>query len=238
MGKGDDARTVRIACMGAITVPLEDLRPLQDGIKELDPQDYQEMRGLIIEHGYCLPIKAWCSDEGEYWIIGGHQTATVLRGMRDEGWVVPWLPISLVEARSIEEAREIVLIDASTYGREVPEKLQRFLNLSGIAPGKFAKKFRMLRPPKIELPEFNRLYFMDGITGKAGHETSPPEEQPPERVSEDAGLDQQMPPESSPSDEPPPAPPEEPASSDALPPPPRSVDTFHHECPRCGYLYD
>lgn len=238
MGKGDDARKVRIACMGAITVPLEDLRPLQDGIKELDPQDYRELRGLIIEHGYCLPIKAWLDEEKVYWIIGGHQTATVLKGMRDEGWEVPWLPVSLVMARSLEEAREVVLIDASSYGREVPEKLHRFLNLSGIAPGKFAKKFRMLRPPKIELPEFNKLYFMDGITGKQDTESSPPEEQPPERFSEDDGLDQQTPTESSLPDEAPSSEAEEAQSSESLPPPPRSMESFQHECPRCGYLYD
>ena len=123
----DPARTVRIACEGAGTVALADLVGLQGNLKELSPENAAKLRRDIIEQGFSEPIACWRQADGVPRILNGHQRLRVLTEMAAEGWTVPMLPVSWVEAADEAEARRKVLSLASSFGEVTGGGFANFL---------------------------------------------------------------------------------------------------------------
>ena len=129
---GHQTGTVRITCTGASVVDIAELSGFQGTLKTLTPTNAAKLRAQIVDTGFSEPISIWQHD-GKNLVLNGHQRLTVLNLMRMEGWHVPAVPVSLVEAADEDEARRKVLAFASQYGSVTTEGLAAFLDTTELA---------------------------------------------------------------------------------------------------------
>jgi len=129
---GHQTGTVRMACTGAAAVDIAELSGFQGTLKTLTPTNAAKLRAQIVDTGFSEPISIW-QHGGKNLVLNGHQRLTVLAGLRDEGWNVPPVPVSLVEAADEDEARRKVLAFASQYGSVTSEGLAAFLDTTELA---------------------------------------------------------------------------------------------------------
>ena len=140
-------KTVRIACKGCETKELSELENFQDDLKKLTRNNAVKLRNEILELGFSEPVSVWLN-EGRHYILNGHQRVAVLKDLREEGYEVPPLPVSLVEASSYQEAKKKVLALTSQYGQITEDGLQRFLKDARISLDDALESFRF---PEIDL---------------------------------------------------------------------------------------
>jgi len=145
------AGAVRIACTGAGTVDLAELVGLQGGLKDLSPENAAKLRRDIVEQGFSEPIACWRASDGRVRVLNGHQRLRVLGDMRAEGWTVPPLPVSWVEAADETEARRKVLSLGSSFGEVTGDGLRSFMADSGFSLGDVAA---MAAFPEIDFASF------------------------------------------------------------------------------------
>ena len=149
-------KVVRIACEGAAELNLDDLTPIQDDLKELSVENYQKLRGDILNLGFSEPISIWAHDNANL-ILNGHQRYFALKHMRDmEGYSVPPIPVSWVEADNLEEAQLKILSLTSNFGEVTPEGLYKFMNKAKIPLERVKASFRL---PEINMPLFEEEFF-------------------------------------------------------------------------------
>ena len=146
-------------------MPLEQLKPFQGELKSLSKDNYAKLKAEILELGFSEPVSVWVSDEG-YQILNGHQRVRVLQSLRGEGFEVPEIPISLVEAVSYKEAKKKVLALTSQYGKIEGQGLYEFmgeagLDLSDLEPLHFAD---------LDIDEFKAEFFEGGPNFQPGTE--------------------------------------------------------------------
>jgi len=120
-------QTINIAVKGALTLPMEKLQPFQGELKRLERHEYEQLRKNIIENDFSFTIHVW-ENQGNYFIIDGHQRLSALTMMRDnENFFIPELPVSLVSARNYKQAKLKVLAGIAQYGKMTPKSLQAFV---------------------------------------------------------------------------------------------------------------
>lgn len=125
-------KVIRIECEAKTTLPLDKLIPFQDKIKTLPREQYEKFRKVLIEQGVKFSKHVW-KNGNKYYIIDGHQTVYTLTKLRDEeGYKVPNLPVTLVKAKSLKEAKLAVLAGASTFGVFDEVSLEKYLKTNKI----------------------------------------------------------------------------------------------------------
>jgi ParB-like nuclease domain len=107
---------VTIKCEPGPLLDIDVLTEFQGELKSLSKENYEKLKKEILETGFAYPIYVWLN-EGNYYVIGGHQRKRVLSQMRKEGYVIPNIPTTLVHASTWQEAKRRVLQDVSQYGR-------------------------------------------------------------------------------------------------------------------------
>lgn len=153
-GQFDMEQIVKIACKGADTIPLDNFRPFQGKLKSLDKEDYEKLKKEIIELDFSEPISVW-KNEGKINILNGHQRIRVLQQMKKEGWIVPDLPVSYIEADTYEQAKKKVLALASQYGKVTDEGLYEYCIENKIDIEELNDSYRF---PEIDLLKFRDSY--------------------------------------------------------------------------------
>ena len=138
---------IRIACEGADTLSLDRLTPLQRDLKRLSPANAARLRKEILELGFSEPISVWQSN-GTTYILNGHQRVTVLKAMQAEGYTIPSLPVSRVDATDLEQARRKILALTSQYGEMTPDGLSDFLAETQLTLPEVEASFRF---PEIDM---------------------------------------------------------------------------------------
>lgn len=124
-----DKKTIAINCSGAGKLGIDLLTPLQGNLKTLHEENYGKLRNVLIEEGVIEPVSIWEDPKsGKMFILNGHQRIHTLRRMRDEeGFVIPQIPVNMVEARDIKHAKKMVLPMTSQYGTINPEAAFEYL---------------------------------------------------------------------------------------------------------------
>jgi len=122
-------KEIRITCQGAGTAALEDLVPLQGGLKKLDSDRYKKLKRALLKHGFSFPFFVWKS-EGKLHILDGHQRDVALKRLKSQGYTIPPLPIDFIEAASEKEAKEKILLLSSQYGQMTDESALAFMRES------------------------------------------------------------------------------------------------------------
>jgi hypothetical protein len=147
---------VKIECEAAATVPLDDLVPLQGGLKFLPEDNYQALKTSIVEFGFSFPVDAW-KHKGKVYILDAHQRVTCLKRMRDEeGYEVPPLPVAWVKAKDMNVASRKLLAAASQYGQVTPDGLFEFMQKFDIDMAEMKTVFAY---PEVDLNKFEQAFF-------------------------------------------------------------------------------
>jgi hypothetical protein len=146
---------VEIRCAGARSVALSDLEEFQGNLKDLSKENYEKLKSELLELGFSEPVSVW-RYENRWLLLNGHQRVRTLRAMKAEGVDVPAeIPVSVVEASNIKEARKKVLSLTSQYGEITKDGLYEFMNDSDLNMGDL-ENFRF---PEIDLDDFNDEFF-------------------------------------------------------------------------------
>lgn len=120
-----EEKIIQIKCKGSLELNPRELMPFQGNLKELTEENYQKLRKQIIELGFSEPVSVWLH-ENQYKLLNGHQRHRAILRMIDEGFECDAIPVSLIEAKSVKEAKKKVLALTSQYGIMTPESLMVF----------------------------------------------------------------------------------------------------------------
>jgi ParB-like chromosome segregation protein Spo0J len=121
------ARALTVEVEGKRTLPLDSLIPFQEDIKRLERPQYEKFRNSVLDLGISFTIHVW-SHKNKWNVIDGHQRVTGLKMMRDEeGFKVPAVPVSIVKAKTLREAKLKVLAGTSQYGTFDERALEAYL---------------------------------------------------------------------------------------------------------------
>ena len=146
---------VQMKVEGLRHVDISDLNVFQGGLKDLSTENYERLKGQIVRQGFSFPMFVWVND-GQMWLIDGHQRLRVLTKMREEGVDVPEVPVVVVQADSYKEAKEKLLSAASQYGEVTSQGLYEYLAESGIDWREAVESFRL---PEIDWGEFAAGFY-------------------------------------------------------------------------------
>lgn len=142
-------KVVEIKCSTGTALDIENIHPFQGDLKKLSKVNEDRLKKKILELGFSEPMSVW-EHEGKNYILNGHQRLSVLRAMRKSGYTVPEIPVAMVEAKDIKEAKKKVLSLTSQFGEITEEGLFNFMNDSEID----FKDLDGFRLPEINLEKF------------------------------------------------------------------------------------
>ncbi len=118
-------KTIEIKCSATHFIALEDLTIIQGNLKNLSKENYEKLKKVILRHGWSSPIHVWQND-GKNKVLDGTQRVATAKGMKSEGYLIPPLPVTIVEAKDKKEAKEKILAMTSQYGQMTEEGLSQF----------------------------------------------------------------------------------------------------------------
>ncbi len=135
------AKIIKITSKGADFAPVDDFVWFQGDLKTLPDENYQKLKRLIVKLGFSEPISIWFNEKDEKCILNGHQRVLTLKKMRDEGYQIPFIPYSVVEAKNEAEAKQKVLSLASDFGVMSEQGLVNFAAVNNIEMGAIQQQF-------------------------------------------------------------------------------------------------
>jgi hypothetical protein len=144
---------IEIKCKGAVELPIESLLDFQGDLKVLSDESYAKFKSEILELGFSEPISIWVSPEGKNYILNGHQRRKTLLKLQEEGYEIPLIPVSLIEADNIKQAKKKVLALTSQFGTMTQDGLINFCEMNELNIDDMMKEFRF--------PEIPMLKFQD-----------------------------------------------------------------------------
>lgn len=146
---------VEVRCEGAKLLPLDDLHEFQGNLKDLSKENYEKFKQELLDLGFSEPVSVW-NLEGRWMLLNGHQRLRTLRAMKQEGIDVPRsIPVSVVQAKDIEEAKKKVLSLTSQYGQITKDGLYEFMSEAGLE----MEDIENFRFPEIDLDNFGEEFF-------------------------------------------------------------------------------
>jgi hypothetical protein len=153
------AKEIEIKCKGAIELDIDEVHPFQGDLKQLTKENYNKLRKQILELGFSEPMSVWKSPEDKWMILNAHQRHRVLTELRRaEGYHIPKIPCSIVEASSEYEAKKKVLALTSQFGEITSQGLFEFASLNNID----LPTLEDFRFPEIDMDIFKKDFF-DGF---------------------------------------------------------------------------
>lgn len=134
-------KVVRITCQGAIALSIHNLKEFQGDLKELLEEDYLRLKSEIVEEGFSFAVQVWQND-GNNWVMDGHQRLRTVIRMEIEGWTIPDVPASLVFADNYQQAKRKCLGAASNYGRVTNDGLLAYIQDMEFTPLQLEESYR------------------------------------------------------------------------------------------------
>jgi DNA modification methylase len=156
------SRIVKVTCVGATEVALDELVVIQGNFKDLTEEAYLALSQSIRQEGVCESFGIWIRPEdGAKCVVSGTQRLRTLKRMRDqEGYQVPLLPASIVEAKSEAEALRKVVALASQAGDVTNDGLYELLHRIG---GDAEEILAGFRNPQINVEAFLEGFIRDDL---------------------------------------------------------------------------
>lgn len=118
-------KTIAIKCDNEKTLELADMTELQGGLKIRNESDYEKIKKSILTYGFSFPFFVWKSGKTNY-LLDGHGRYGTLEKMREEGYIIPPLPVYYVKAKDKAEAKQKLLRLNSSYGKMTKESVLEF----------------------------------------------------------------------------------------------------------------
>lgn len=161
-------KLIRVTCdpeKRLLRIPPAELNRIQGDLAVMPKEDYERLKGLIVEHGVVFALHVWREMTHEvdscgfkWWVIDGHGRLDVVTCMIDqEGYVLdgPGLPCVEIEAASFAEAKLQVLASRSQFNKTTTDGLFEFMTDLGLKLEDM-EKFDL---PGIDLPAFKMEFF-------------------------------------------------------------------------------
>jgi hypothetical protein len=126
-------KTIRIACKAADLLDTKEIQGLQGELKDLSKENYEKLKASMVRHGFTSPVHVWRGKKA-YYNLDGHQRMRVLERLTNEGWKIPKIPVVFIEAKTLKDAKEILLTHASTYGEMNEQGLLQFVIENELSP--------------------------------------------------------------------------------------------------------
>jgi ParB family chromosome partitioning protein len=117
---------IRVTCHTSEHCELDKLEPLQGALKKRSKKDLDQIETSILKFGIAFPF-FYSEIDGHWYILDGHGRKQALLRMRERGIVLPQMPIVKVDAKSIEEAKQLLLRCESRYGLIDIEGFRQFI---------------------------------------------------------------------------------------------------------------
>jgi hypothetical protein len=117
---------IRIECKGADVLPLDAIEDFQGNLKKRTKADIQKIITSIEKYDFSFPFFVWNGD-GHNRCIDGHGRLQALAEMRRRGAILPLFPVSYIEAKSEDEARQKLLRLNSQYGAMSIDSILEFM---------------------------------------------------------------------------------------------------------------
>ena len=116
---------IRVTCKTADWLPYDQIEPLQGNLKKRTDEQLEKICRSIIKHGWAFPEFIW-KHEGHNYCLDGHGRQEAIPRLIEKGYTIPLIPVVYVEAKNLEEAKELLLKCTSQYGIIDIEGFQEF----------------------------------------------------------------------------------------------------------------
>ena len=150
-------KTIKIKCTGAGTFPLDRFLDFQGNLKVLSEVNYEKLKTAILTLGFSEPVSLWDNYGERCFLLNGHQRIATLKRMREEGYIIPEIPYSLIEADNDREAKKKLLSLTSQFGQMTQEGLIQFCEINEFNIEDVMKEFNFPDVPKISIPSMTPL---------------------------------------------------------------------------------
>ncbi len=116
-GKGVIIKEIKITGLdGLKTMPFEKFVDFQGNLKRpIEKAQLEKLKNSIIKHGIFVPKFVWFDDSDQAMTVDGHQTLSALRGLHEDGYVIPDIPFVEIDAHGAKDAAEKLLQINSRY---------------------------------------------------------------------------------------------------------------------------
>lgn len=108
-------------------IDIGELTPFQGTLKTLDDKNFNKLRKSIVDEGFSFTVHVWQNADVIY-IIDGHQRVSVLTQMRKQGIEIPPISCSFITAKTYRDAKKLVLLAVSQYGKIQKDGFLDFVN--------------------------------------------------------------------------------------------------------------
>lgn len=119
-------KIIDIKFRGTPLMDFDLLKTFQGGLKTLSEESKQKLKNSLIKYGFIQPIFIWKNN-----ILDGHQRLIVLEELFNEGYALSsgenQIPIIRIKAKSKKQAKELILVYNSQYGKITEKGLNEFL---------------------------------------------------------------------------------------------------------------
>lgn len=117
---------IKITCKGADLLPFDSLENFQGNLKKITKQNLDKLKKRIIRDGINVPLFVWREND---WcrILDGHQRLKALQSLREDGYIIPMIPVCYIEAEDEKDARQKLLGITSQFGEFEMEELSEWL---------------------------------------------------------------------------------------------------------------
>lgn len=117
---------IKITCKGADLLPFDSLENFQGNLKKITKQNLDKLKKRIIRDGINVPLFVWREND---WcrILDGHQRLKALQSLREDGHIIPMIPVCYIEAEDEKDARQKLLGITSQFGEFEIEELSEWL---------------------------------------------------------------------------------------------------------------
>ena len=118
---------IKITCKGADLLPFDSLENFQGNLKKITKQNLEKLKKRIIRDGINVPLFVWREND---WcrILDGHQRLKALQSLREDGYIIPMIPVCYIEAKDEKDARQKLLGITSQFGEFEIEELSEWMN--------------------------------------------------------------------------------------------------------------
>lgn len=152
------SKSIKISCEGTATVDYLNLVDFQGDLKELNEKGFEALKAEILRHGFAFPVIVW-KNKGKHFIVDGHQRVRTVRTLVERfGYACPELPIVEVKAKTLKEAKELLLAATSQYGEMTRQGLYEFMEEAGIKMAEVKTHYKFA---DIDLHTFQAEFYVD-----------------------------------------------------------------------------
>lgn len=109
-------KRLEVNCTSTEQIHFERLKLIQGELKDLEAVNYHKYKQSLLKHGIMKPVNVWVNENDEYCVLDGTQLCRTLVALEREGYDIPQIPITKVEAKNFRDAKQKILVLASQFG--------------------------------------------------------------------------------------------------------------------------